>query len=258
MSFAARVISRSNILILVAILLLPLSFATSALAGAATWQSSNIQYLYGSNFELGDSARSTLTFEHANGWKYGDNFFFVDVLNPVTDGNNTQTELYAEFSPRLSLSSLTGKKLSFPLVKDVLLAGTLEMGKTDFGGFRNYLYGVGFSLDLPKFAFADLNLLVRDNPKQEGLTAQATIDWMLPFNMSSAKLVFEGFADLAGAEGDTVLNLDIQPRLLLDLGNFWNTPGNLFAGMEYIYWHNKFGIDGVEENVAQAMVKVVF
>ncbi|NOY13805.1 MAG: DUF5020 domain-containing protein [Deltaproteobacteria bacterium] len=226
----------------------------NAVAGSAQWQSSNIQYLYGNNFKLGDKTRSTITFEHANGWKYGDNFFFVDIGNADRSGNTTQTNLYAEFSPRLSLGKITGKDLSFGFVKDILLAGTLEAGE----GFHNQLYGVGFSLDLPKFAFFELNIYVRDNLNQDGTTYQITPVWALPFSVGKVKLLFEGFVDYAGKEGTAVANFDAQPRLLVDVGNFWGAPDSLYAGTEYIHWHNKFGVDGVDERVFQGMLKWVF
>ena len=50
-----------------------------------------------------------------------------------------------------------------------------------------------------------------------------------------------------------------QPRLLLDVGDLvWNKQGQFFAGIEYQYWHNKFGIDGVTESTPQAQIKWVF
>ena len=34
--------------------------------------------------------------------------------------------------------------------------------------------------------------------------------------------------------------------------------GQFYAGVEWQYWHNKFGIDGVTESVAQAQLKWLF
>jgi len=240
--------------LLILVTMLVVCGATQALAGAAQWQSSNLQYLYGNNFKLGDETRSTITFEHANGWKYGDNFFFVDITNPDRSGDKTDTGFYGEISPRLSIGKIAGKDLSFSIVKDVLVAGTLEVGE----GFHNQLYGLGFSLDLPTFAFFDLNIYVRDNLNESGTTYQITPVWALPFSIGSVKMVFEGFIDFAGKEGNTAANFDAQPRLLVDLGNFWGAPDCLYAGTEYIHWHNKFGVDGVDEKVFQGMVKWVF
>lgn len=243
-----------NALILAALLLAPLAAADEAHAGAALWQETNFQYLLGRNFKLpDDDSRSTITVEHANAWKYGDNFLFFDVTNPL-DGD---ISVYGELSPRLSIGKISGKNLSAPFIKDVLLAGTLEAGTVDGGeGFHNYLYGVGLSLNLPGYNFADLNLYLR-NSDYQGTTYQLTHAWQLPFTLGKGSFIFEGFTDIAGGEGSSTFNIDAQPRLLLDLGKCWDAPGSLYVGTEVIYWRNKFGIKGVNEFAPQAMVKWV-
>ncbi|QXE90222.1 DUF5020 domain-containing protein [Geomonas subterranea] len=236
-------------LALTALFLAPCA-AQEAQAGMTLWNQTNLQYLWGGKFKLQEnSTQSTITIEHANGWKYGDNFLFFDVTNP----DRENAAIYGELSPRLSLGKITGRDLSAPLVKDVLLAGTLEVGQ----GFRNYLYGVGLSLNLPKFNFADLNVYVRNDPKQAGSTYQVTPCWQLPFTVGKADMIFEGFTDIAGSEGDLSFNIDAQPRLLMDLGKFWDAPGSVFVGTEVIYWHNKYGVKGVNEFAPQAMIKFV-
>jgi nucleoside-specific outer membrane channel protein Tsx len=223
---------------------------------AAEWSTTNVQALYGDGYKLGDNAMAIMTLEHANGWKYGDNFFFVDVSNPTAKG----TGYYAEFSPRLSLSKISGQKMSFGIVKDVLVAGTLEMGED----LRADLIGVGLALDLPKFAFADLNLYYRKSQRdwlaaQTDSGAQVTIDWLLPFTLGGQKLAFEGFADYAwgekGGSAPKADNLIAGPRLLVDVGNWFGAPGTLQAGIEHQIWRNKYGVKGVDEDVTQVMVK---
>jgi nucleoside-specific outer membrane channel protein Tsx len=228
----------------------------AAPAQASDWSTTNVQVLHGNNYELGDSSMSILTMEHANGWKYGDNFFFLDVSNPASKG----TSYYAEFSPRLSLGKISGKNLSFGIVKDVLLAGTLEMGE----GLRAKLIGVGLALDLPKFAFADINLYYRKSERdwlveQTDAGAQVTVDWLLPFAVGGQKFAFEGFVDYAwgekGGSAPKANNLIAGPRLLVDVGNWVGAPGTLQLGIEYQIWRNKFGIEGINENVPQVMLK---
>jgi nucleoside-specific outer membrane channel protein Tsx len=235
--------------------------ATAGGAEAADWSSTNVQLLHGTSyaddFGIDDEKKTIFTFEHADGWKYGDNFFFVDVSNPETEG----TAYYAEFSPRLSLGKLAGgEPWSFGIVKDVLLSGTIEMGQD----LHANLLGIGLALDLPKFAFADFNLYARksyrDFAAEDTDTGwQITIDWLLPFNIGGSKWAFEGFADYAwGEEGGSAPkedNLITAPRLLVDIGDAWGAPGHLQFGVEYQIWRNKFGIDGVDEDVPQVMVK---
>lgn len=239
-------------LALAALFLAPFA-AQEAQAGMTLWNQTNVQFLWGGQFKNPyahtEGTQSTITVEHANAWKYGDNFLFFDV----TDSEKDKTGIYGEISPRLSLGKITGRDLSAPFVKDVLLASTVEVGQ----GFRNYLYGVGLSLNLPKFNFADLNVYVRNDPKQPGSTYQVTPCWQLPFTVGKADMIFEGFTDIAGSEGNLGFNIDAQPRLLLDLGKFWDAPGSVYFGTEVIYWHNKYGVKGVNEFAPQAMVKFV-
>lgn len=64
-----------------------LILAGSLLASGATfagdllqWQSNSLTYLWGKNFKVNPEIQQTFTFEHADGWKYGDNFVFVDKI----------------------------------------------------------------------------------------------------------------------------------------------------------------------------------
>ena len=53
--------------------------ASQAMAGdLLLWQTNSLSYLYGKDFAINPSIQQTITFEHADRWKYGDNFLFVD------------------------------------------------------------------------------------------------------------------------------------------------------------------------------------
>ncbi|MCE6982970.1 hypothetical protein EI534_37615, partial [Pseudomonas frederiksbergensis] len=90
----------------------------------------SLTYLWGKNFAVNPSIQQTVTFEHADAWKYGDNFIFVDKIfyNGGKDFNNGPNTYYGEISPRLSFGKIFDQKLAFGPVKDVLLAMTYEFG----------------------------------------------------------------------------------------------------------------------------------
>lgn len=239
----------------VGVALVAMGQALPAVAGAAQWSSTNIQYLYGSNYELGDDTRSIITLEHVNGWKYGDNFFFVDITNADRPGDSTATGHFAEISPRLSFGKIFNTDLSMGIVKDVLFTSTAELGD----GFRNYLYGIAVDLDIPKFNFFQVNWYLRHEVDfGTDLGQQITLVWGLPFKTGSVDWMFEGFADYAYGVDPAEDNLIAGPRLLLDVGKLWGAPGTLQSGIEYQIWRNKFGIDGVDEDVAQLMLKWIW
>lgn len=229
--------------------LLPMAFC----AQAATWSSTNIQILSGSGYELGANKRTILTLENAFGFKYGDGFFFMDVTEPFDSG----TSHYAEFAPRFSLSKMTGSKKSFGIIKDFMIAPAIELGE----GVRGQLLGVGLPLAIPGFAFANANLFLRQSDRdfaaeQTDTGGQITLTWKRPFSIGASKWSFEGYLDYAfGEDGGTNPkedNLVAAPRLLLKVSETFE------LGIEQQIWRNKFGVNGVDENVTQAMLKYSF
>ena len=225
------------------------------LAGSANWSTTNIQYLYGTNYELGDDTRSIVTLEHVNGWKYGDNFFFVDITNPNRTGVATKTDLYGEISPRFSLSALSDSDLSVGMIKDFLITTTLEEGN----GFHNYLYGIAADFNIPGFKVFQFNYyFVRDEVTADDKGSQITLVWLAPFDLGKTTLTLEGFLDYAYGLDKSEDNIIAGPRFLVDVGQFMGAPGNVQAGIEYQIWRNKFGIKDVDENVAQLMVKWIW
>lgn len=224
-------------------------------AGSATFSSTNFQYLHGNKYELGDKSRSIITLEHVDAWKYGDNFFFVDITNPDRHGSATGTEFYGEISPRLSLSALTGKKLSAGIIKDTLITTTVEIGDSG-SGFHNYLYGLAIDLAIPNVPVAQINYYARNEVASgNDLGSQITLVWLAPFNLGPAAMTFEGFFDYAWGNDPKEDNIVAGPRLLLDIGHFFGAPGQLQGGVEYQIWRNKFGVKDVDENVPQFMLK---
>ena len=183
------------------------------------------------------------------------NFFFVDITNPDNSQGDFSTSFYGELAPRLSLSSLTGKKLSFGIVKDFLISTNVEIGQ----GFHNYLYGFAVDFAIPKMPVAQINYYVRNEigiDKDTG--SQLTLVWLAPFSIGGAAFTFEGFLDYAFGMDHAEDNIITAPRLLLDMGKFWQAPGTLQVGIEYQIWRNKYGIDGIDENAPQAMIKWIW
>src|SRR3546814_7127421 len=83
------------------------------------WQNNSLTYLYGKDFQVNPRIQQTVTFEHADAWKYGDNFFFLDRIfyNGQDDSNSGPNPYYGEFSPRLSLGKLFDTKLKMGQIK---------------------------------------------------------------------------------------------------------------------------------------------
>jgi len=218
--------------------------------GPIRWHSENLQVLKGFNYELGPEERTILTFEHAHASSIGDLFLFTDITFEP-DGD---IQAYGEITPRLSLSRLTGRDWRAGAVSDVLLAVNYERGE---GGVERYLAGAAIDLDLEGFRFFRIHAFLRDDPERSGTTGQLSIAWNRPFEIGGQHFLVEGFADIAGDEGNGTANQLLVPRLLWDIGAHHGAAGRVYLGLEWQYWHNKFGVDGVTESVPQLQLKWV-
>lgn len=222
---------------------------------AFDWTSSNIQALYGSDFEFGDRDRTTFTVEHANGWQYGQNFFFVDVA----DRNDIGLEVYAEVYSYLSLNKISGNNFSLGPIKDIsFMAGINISNKPEYDHFKAYLAGLSFDLSNQYFDYLQLDVTAyKSDDVRHKYGLQITPVWSYPFEIASAKFKFRGFTDFRTANTNNSGNFHIlaQPQVLLDIGDLTGVKSDtVFVGTEFSYWHNKFGVKDIEESVVQAMV----
>jgi nucleoside-specific outer membrane channel protein Tsx len=221
----------------------------SALKKLAQWSMFNIQYLYGFNWRLGNRRKDIITFEHADGWKYGDNYLFIDVAHLANRAD--KTGIYGEWQPRFSLSKMTGARLAAGPIADVLQSNRIAFGD----GFFAHLDGLAVDLKIPRFSFFHQHVFLRNDLHLKGVTWQVTSEWSIPFELGPARFVQDGFVHFIGPEGGSKFNIISQPQLLLDVGKFAGYTDQMFIGLELDLRYNEFGIDGQNEVVAQAMAE---
>ncbi|NVK88667.1 MAG: DUF5020 family protein [Gammaproteobacteria bacterium] len=215
------------------------------------WSDNSISFLAGNHYEVGPKRKQIITLEHASGHQWGDLFYFVDRLKG-SDGSN---ETYMELSPRISFGKLKLIQLENSFIKDILLASTIEMGQSANGSFNHYLVGIGFDIDMPGFKFFQWNFYRRNNDNRDD-SWQLTQTWSLPFTLGAQSWRYDGFIDWSSSTNQASASLNFTSQLKWDLGQFtWQTSNELFLGIEYVLWRNKFGIrntpqfDTHEDNV---------
>ena len=238
-------------------------FATCALASTAAftqaspvvWQDFSLTGLYGDHYKVGTEDRTTVTAEYAAKLKYSDVFFFVDQQ---VDGNDEQST-YLELAPRLSLGEVFGKDLSVGPIKDVLIATTWEhnAGYDQNQEFNNFLYGVGFSLDIPYTQYANVNFYKADNDKTKD-DYQMTITYAVPFKLGSEDFLVDAFLDWSTAESDHASELNWTSQYKWNVGKHISPKTKLYVGIEHSVQNNKFGIQGIDQNDVSALVKYHF
>lgn len=234
------------------------------------WHGESLSYLYGKDFKVNPGIQQTVTFEHANRWKYGDTFMFIDktFYNGQADATKGTTTYYGEFSPRLSLGRIFDRNLSFGPIKDVLIAMTYERGE---GDNEAYLIGPGFALNVPGFNYFNLNFYVRntEGSRPGDNVWQITPNWSYTIPVGKSDILIDGYIDWVVDNDETRrgtyhANLQFNPQVKYDLGKALNWGAKqLYVGIEYSYWKDKYGIDNngnldSNQNVTSALVKVHF
>ncbi|AIR90157.1 outer membrane protein OmpK [Pseudomonas cremoricolorata] len=234
------------------------------------WQSNSLTYLWGKNFKVNPPTQQTFTFEHADGWKYGDNFLFIDRIGyqGKKDARNGGDTYYGEFTPRLSFGKIFDQNLSFGPIKDVLLALTYEFGE---GDADSYLIGPGFDLDVPGFDYFQLNFYQRttDGSRPGDNVWQITPVWAYTLPLGDSDVLIDGYMDWVvdndeNRRGTYHANLHFNPQVKYDLGKALKLgEKQLYVGFEYDYWKNKYGIESssgfnTNQNTASFLVKVHF
>ncbi|UXR64381.1 DUF5020 domain-containing protein [Bdellovibrio bacteriovorus] len=217
---------------------------------AANWSQTNMQFLHGASYKKpGDISYSAtvVTFEHLSQWDYGTNFFFFDITSPDTESS---TSYYGEFSPAFSFGKMGVFTPPESFLKDVLLQLNFEIPQGP--SRRVNLAGVTFEWKDIGFDYLATQFLYRDAMGIDGHTGQFTVVWLKRFGGDSVPFEFSGFLDWAGAEDTLKDNVHIQANVLYDLSRKTAQKVPLKIGLEYKYWSNKYGIDGLNENVPQA------
>jgi nucleoside-specific outer membrane channel protein Tsx len=240
--------------------------ATLAISSQAEiWSSTEMHYSSGdllNPFSKKEVGTTIITLQHAGGHKYGKNFFFVDHSRTKDSG----TEFYGEWYSTFSLGAITGSDMSFGAVKDVgLIAGFNFAPSVDK---IILLPGVSLALDLPGFAFANLDITgynhvtTATDAKEEESSYMLDFNWAYPFKAGGFSWSIEGHAEYIagrdvinanGTKGTPAENWILaQPQLRMDLGEaLGNEAGNFFVGIEYQYWKNKLGVKGQNESTVQ-------
>ncbi|MDQ3233567.1 MAG: outer membrane protein OmpK [Pseudobdellovibrionaceae bacterium] len=231
---------------------------------AFDWGATHVVFLKGDGYEVPDKLSfpngkvvsekadtvdtEIVTFEHVNGTKWGDTFFFLDATNPST----LKKDIYFEFNPRISSKKTLGMSYG-SVLEDVLLTVQYNAGGAASAS-PVYLYGLALDFKVPGFDFVQSHFYVRDDRAVDGTAAQVTLVWSSHFE-AGIKWEFSGFLDYATEEGKAstgvkVANLLTQPTLYALLTD------NFALGLEYQYWSNKFGIDKLQDNVPQLALRV--
>lgn len=239
--------------------------ACAAAAHAAEWSDAFIGFTYGNKFkEPGSDAdvkKKVATLQYVGGYKYGVNFFSVDML--ASDENNTANnsdrgahEVYVTYSNTVSFGKVSGKPMKFGPIRDIGFQFGFDFNsKNDaFGaGLTKYIAGPKVEFDVPGLLTLGL-LYYKENNNNSIAGTHVNFDaaprlatvWSFDFN-AGLPAVFKGWGTWTGEKGkdgfggDTKAETWTEMGLLWDVGSAAGTPKTFYAGLGYQYIKNKFG-----------------
>lgn len=229
---------------------------TPTIGVAANWTDLSVTYLKGHHYQVGDPDRQVITLEVAAGRDWGDSFLFVDRL----DSDNGSKETYFEWGARYSLQPYFSIIQSIPYLHDVLLAGQWESGtlSTDqfSNRFDNTLWGLGFSWSVPGFKYFNTNIYQRNNEQSKN-NQQLTITFAYPITVHNLRFLVDGFWDITNKTDDnSSASSNLTTQWKWDVGHsLWSKPHQLYLGIEYAYWRNKFNLKNVDEKNSNLLLK---
>lgn len=232
------------------------------------WSVNEVHFQYGvldtPNFAGGgNSTHFIYTLQHASGWKYGDNFFFVDLLNARSPSFQNK-DAYGEAYTSLSFSKISGKQLSAGFMADFGLLFGINLGAD--AKVRKYLSGFRLALNLPGFSFAniDVTAYIDDNkgvasggaPKEENAFV-VDFNFARPFTIGESQWSLQGHLEYIAARENEFG--DRQPSWILFQPQLrWRASDRLSLGIEYQFWRNKLGDPLTDEQAIQALAVWTF
>ncbi|WP_018610073.1 hypothetical protein, partial [Uliginosibacterium gangwonense] len=188
---------------------------------AADWSDTSISYRYGAHFREpanpSDISKDIVALTHVSGFKYGSNFFNVDLLrsdskDPASNGGGGAQEVYVVYSNQLHLSKITGQKYAMGPISDFALSTGFDFSSKDdafAARVRKFMIGptVKFGGSL---GWADLSVLYYKEKNHNGIvgtsvdfssTYRIAAAWGTNFDLGPVPLQFNGFATYTGSKG---------------------------------------------------------
>ena len=254
-------------------LCLAAAFAMSASAHAADWSDTSISWRAGSKFaepfNPQDVKKNIFALTHASGYKYGSNFFNVDLLqSDETDpGSLTQDEgaqeAYVVYRHTVDFGKVRGSDIKFGKVRGVGATFGFDWNAKNDVGYnsrkRMLVAGPTLMWDVPGFLNTSILALHESNapsgafPPISNVNGRYTYDvhpmfnavWGIPL---SERVSFEGYLNWIASKGkdevgnDTGVETNLDMQIMYDIGTVMGYAKNKFrVGIEYQYWNNKFG-----------------
>src|SRR5882724_3343203 len=215
-------------------------------AWAAEWSDTALSWRYGTKFaepfNSEDIKKNIIALTHASGYKYGINFFNVDMLmsdakDPANAGTSTvgAQETYVVYRNTVDAAKVTGSDYKLGIMRS--WGGTFGFdynAKTDAGynsKKRMLVLGPTVMFDVPGFLNVSVLALWESNAPHNDFSGTSVsryhykthpvldMNWGIPI---AAGFSFEGYADFIAAKGKDEFGGDTAPETHIDMQVMYN------------------------------------
>jgi hypothetical protein len=243
------------------------------LAHGADWSDTSLSVRYGTKFaepfdnnpdgSRVDIKKTIVGLTHADGYKYGSNFFNLDVLlsdrkdpGGGTAGNAGAQEVYLVYRHTLDIGKVASRDLKYGAMRGLGVTAGFDLNtKNDFYASKKRMLVIGptIMLDVPGFLNLSALLLSESNapnglPDRYHYKNHGALEADFGIGIGSLPLAFKGYALYIGSKGNNEFGGPTKPEthidvaLTYDVGSVMSMAKNAFSiGIEYEYWKNKFG-----------------
>ncbi|KSW23456.1 nucleoside-binding protein [Pseudomonas sp. ADP] len=236
------------------------------------WTSNTLGFRYGQQFTNPNNpdkfAKRIYSFSHADGYRYGSNFFHLDVFlsdsrDPRKGTDHGGSEVYAVYRHQLYASRVFDVPLGKGLVKDHALTFGFDASRNNnLASAKKRALVIGPTMKFNGAGVLDLSLLYYREKNHFGVpgakhpdhtfdgTYMLNLTWLKPFQLGERMAKFQGFLNHVGEKGedyndkDTAAETLVRTSLMVAALPGAKRQPNLWLGVGYEYWHNKFGVDG--------------
>jgi hypothetical protein len=239
---------------------------------AADWSDTSIGYRTGNKFAepfgATDIHKDIIDFNHVSGYKYGTNFFNIDLLlsdgkdpadvNPTTFATSGKAqEAYIVYRNTIDLEKVTGSSFKYGFINGMGVTLGFDANTKNDAGYnskkRMLVAGPTLNLAVPGFLSVSLLALWESNAPYNGFTntdtprysykthPMLTAAWGIP--LGGTGLSFEGFANFIASKGTNEFGGPTAAETNIDAQIMYDVLGKktFKVGFEYQYWKNKFG-----------------
>lgn len=247
----------------------------------------SLELLRGWNYNRdfnGNERRTVFTIKTFQPWEYGNVFLYYDITGPFNAPDtkvapNEKGGFFGgtgfNFSTRKIGQKIAGQQWDWGVLDDVYLHYEMEH-VSKFGAL--HYYGLVYGLKVPFFDFVTATSYIRDDWSLKGVDLQLGGAWQLVVPLGDVTdIFFAGFVQwglFGEGKGSFTLGpntegpkytsipaegrpfLTAQPQLALDIGKLARIgTRHLYAGVEYQIAINRYLQRGVDENLAQLLLK---